>query len=264
MSQAPDDDLAESPFIELQSVDSTNNYARGLIHDKLAQHGTAVFAHEQGAGKGQRGKIWMSEKDANILLSIVLKPQPLKLSQQFQLSACIAVSVLEFFKKLAGDATTIKWPNDLYWQDRKAGGILIESVVRSLSTGLAGQEAETGSWDWAIAGIGININQTSFSAQLPNPVSLKQITGKNFNPIVLAKDLYAIVEKNYRELISEGFKNIYSKYISNLYQKGSTVSLKKDNRIFEAIIKTVTPSGKLVIQDAIEEEFDFGEVEWLI
>ncbi|MBI5859051.1 MAG: biotin--[acetyl-CoA-carboxylase] ligase [Sphingobacteriales bacterium] len=241
----------------MQSVDSTNNYARKLIHDKLAQHGMAIFGHEQLAGKGQRGKIWLSEKDANILLSILLKPGPLQLSQQFRLSACMAVAVHDFFQKYAGEATAIKWPNDLYWQDRKAGGLLVESVVRSQPSG-------TGVWDWAIAGIGININQTSFSAQLPNPVSLKQITGNDFKTVLLAKELYAITEKYFQELITEGFEDIYSKYISRLYKKGSIARLKKDNRIFEATIKTVSSSGQLVVQHSIEEEFDFGEVEWLI
>lgn len=257
MPQAPDHNLTSSSFIELQSVDSTNNYARALIHDNLAQHGSAIFAHEQVQGKGQRGKIWISEKDANIILSILLKPAPLQLLEQFQLSACIAVAVHDFFKKYAGNDTKIKWPNDLYWQDRKAGGILIETVVRSAGSGAS-------SWTWVIVGIGININQTSFSAQLPNPVSLKQITNKDFITVLLAKELHAIVEKYFRELITEGFEYIYSKYVFNLYQKESTVRLKKDNRVFEATIKTVSPAGKLVVQHTIEEEFDFGEVEWLI
>ena len=119
------------PFIELQSVDSTNNYARQQIHAGLAQHGLAIFTHEQVAGKGQRGKVWATEKGTNIILSLVIKPQPLQLTQQFQLSACAAVAVHEFFMKYAGDETKIKWPNDLYWQDRKAGGILVESIVGS-------------------------------------------------------------------------------------------------------------------------------------
>ena len=108
------------------------------------------------AGKGQRGKIWTSEKDANIILSIVINPEPLQLSQQFQLSACVAVAVNDFFTKYAGMQTKIKWPNDLYWQDRKAGGILIENIVST-------HQLIINNWEWAIIGIGININQTSFS-----------------------------------------------------------------------------------------------------
>ena len=138
------------PFIELQSIDSTNKYAMGLVHGNHlpdghneAQHGTAIFSHEQTAGKGQRGKNWVSEKDSNIALSILLNPYPLRIQDQFQLSVCVAVSVYEFFLKYTGDETTIKWPNDLYWRDRKAGGILIENVVQS-------SQSAIGSWQWAV------------------------------------------------------------------------------------------------------------------
>ena len=124
------------PFLELQSVDSTNNYARGQIHAGLAQHGMAFFAHDQVAGKGQRGKVWATEKEANIIISLLVKPKPMQLAQQFQLSACMAVALHEFFTKYAGEDTKIKWPNDLYWQDRKAGGMLIESVVGSRESGV--------------------------------------------------------------------------------------------------------------------------------
>lgn len=260
------------PFIELQSVDSTNNYARQQIHDGLAQHGDAVFAHNQLAGKGQRGKIWRSETSSNILLSILIKPGQLRLMQQFQLSACVAVSVQEFFSKYAGDDTKIKWPNDLYWQDRKAGGVLIESVIKSPSAAIglpqAKQESGVSEWLWSIIGIGININQTAFPSYLVNPVSLKQITGKDFDVITLAKELCGILDKNFIVLQRGGFENIYLLYVSQLYKKGATVKLKKDNRVFSATIVSVSPVGKLIVQTGspggIEEEFDFGEIEWVM
>ncbi len=252
------------PFIELQSVDSTNNYARQQIHAGLAQHGLAIFAHEQIAGKGQRGKVWTTEKGSNIILSLLVKPHPLQLTQQFQLSACVAVAVHEFFLKYAGEETKIKWPNDLYWQDRKAGGLLIESVVRSQESGLESQQLAVGNWPWAIIGIGININQTVFSNNLPNPVSLKQITGKNFDPVELAKELCLFFNKRFTELIETGFENIYACYWAHLYKRKGTVKLKKGSKVFEALIEGVSPTGKLITQHAIEEEFDFGDVEWLI
>ena len=139
-----------SPFIELQSVDSTNNYARKLLYEGLAQHGTAIFAHEQLAGKAQRGKTWSSDKGTNVILSLVVKPRSLLLTQQFQLSVCVAVAVHELFMKYAGDEAKIKWPNDLYWQDRKAGGILIESGVGSAESGVRSQESGIARWEWEI------------------------------------------------------------------------------------------------------------------
>ena len=256
MPQPPAHNTLGMPFIELQSVDSTNNYLRQLVHEKTIEPGTVVFAREQLLGKGQRGNAWTSEKDANIMLSILLNPYPIPLSLQFHLSACISVALYDFFYKHAGEETKIKWPNDLYWRDKKAGGILIESVVGS-------QESGVRNWKWAIVGIGININQTFFSPDLPNPVSLKQITGKNFDPVTLAKELCTFLDKRFHQLISGGFKKIYQDYLSHLYKKDQSVKLKKDNRVFEATIKSVSSQGELIVQHGTEERFDFGKVEWL-
>lgn len=261
----------EIPFIELQSVDSTNKYAMELIHeDRLpdlpdrqaggqgrAEHGLAVFAYEQTAGKGQRGKSWSTGKGMNIALSLIINPFPLKPSEVFQLSACAAVAVHDFFCKYAGDETKIKWPNDIYWRDRKAGGVLIENVIR-------GQESGMGNWEWSVIGIGINVNQISFPVELPNPVSLKQITGKNFEPVILARELCVILNKHFFELANGEFKYIFDNYQQILYKKNEKVRLKKNNRIFETTIKGVAESGELIVQHAIEERFEFGTVEWIL
>jgi BirA family biotin operon repressor/biotin-[acetyl-CoA-carboxylase] ligase len=202
----------------------------------------------------------------------VIDPNPLLVTQQFQLSACVAVSVCEFFSKYAGDSTRIKWPNDLYWQDRKAGGVLIENII-------GGQKSKTGSqsipkpianfsgsslWLWGIIGIGININQDAFTEELKNPVSLKQITGRDFYPDEMAKELCLVLDYKFNQLITLGFEAIYSSYLAFLYKKNELVKLKKGSRVFEAMIKTVSPAGKLIVQHAVEEEFDFGEIEWVI
>ena len=250
------------PFIELQSVDSTNNYARNLLHEGLAQHGTAIFSHEQVSGKGQRDKVWSSDKGSNVILSLVVNPQPLLLTQQFQLSACAAVAVHEFFTKYAGEAVKIKWPNDLYWQDRKAGGILIESLVGSRELG--DSTSSLAQWKWSIIGMGININQTAFPSYIPNPVSLKQITGKNFDTVVLAKEICGTLNNKFDELMKGGFNNIYAQYLTQLYKINSTVKLKKGSRVFEAVIKNVNMAGQLVVHHSIEEVFNFGEIEWMI
>lgn len=262
------------PFIELLSVDSTNNYALTQLHAGLTQHGTAFFAYEQVAGKGQRGKIWATPKNDGLLLSLVIDPQPLQVTQQFQLSACIAVSVAEFFSHYAGNETRIKWPNDLYWYDRKAGGILIENIIgkRTEVKGepISDRAAKTNyplqgtNWVWAVAGIGININQISFPAELMAAVSLRQITGKNFSPVELAKELCGIIDKNFKKLVTSGFEQIYSSYLLYLYKKDEPVKLKRGSRVFEALVRSVSPTGELIVQHAIEESFGFGEIEWVI
>ncbi len=242
-----------SPFIELQLVDSTNNYAFAQAHAGLALSGTVFFAKEQTRGKGQREKIWNSEKGANIILSILMNPKDLKIHQQFHLSACIAVSVYNFFSKYTGDETKIKWPNDIYWRDRKTGGILIENSISS-----------SGKWQWAVIGIGININQTKFAENIANPVSLKQITGKTFDPVALAKELCLFIDEGYKKLLKDGLQPILDIYNMGLYKKNQMVKFKKENRLFEACVKEVSSTGQLITFHAAEERFDFGEVEWII
>jgi BirA family biotin operon repressor/biotin-[acetyl-CoA-carboxylase] ligase len=220
----------------------------------MAEHGTAFFAHEQTAGKGQMGREWIAEKGANIALSIVLNPQPLQLSQQFWLSASIALATLHFLRPYAGDELCIKWPNDVYWQDRKMGGILIESII---TTGQI--------WQWAVAGIGINVNQSSFPAHLPNPVSLKQLTGKSFSTIELAKNLAQHIIDCFDRLIKHGFNEIYREYNEELYKIGQPVKLKKNNKVFQTTIKGVSETGELITHNSVfEERFTFGEISWII
>ena len=238
------------PFIELPTVDSTNNYAMGLVHAGMAQHGAAVFTHEQTKGRGQRNKNWSSQAKSNIAISIVIEPKGLSSSQVFILSKAIAIGTLNFFNSYAQSDVKIKWPNDIYWRDRKAGGILIDNVFQGSD------------WKYAIAGIGLNINQTHFG-ELNKAVSLKQITGKDFEPLLLAKELCDCLDKAYCNLTTKP-PLIASEYHRNLYKLDQKVKLKKESRIFEATIKDVTALGQLIVEHAAEERFDVGKVEWVI
>lgn len=239
-----------SPFIELQQVDSTNNYATALVHEGMAQHGTVVFAHHQIKGKGQRDRAWQAQKDENITLSLVLQPWALAPSQMFLLSKATAVGLFRFFSKYAGHQTKVKWPNDLYWRDRKAGGILIENI-------LSGTE-----WKYAIVGIGVNINQTKFPGLGKKAVSLRQITGNQYDVLALAKELVAELQVVYREMIQLP-SHVAAQYHDNLYKLNESVRLKKDSRVFDATIKGVSPLGQLITQSAVEEVFEVGDVEWI-
>lgn len=274
-------------FIELLSVDSTNNYAFGMIQAKLAAQGTAVFAHEQTKGKGQRGKTWISEKGANIMLSVVLEPSFLQLHQQFYLSAAMALAGYDFLKKYVPENIFIKWPNDLYWNDKKAGGILIETKIgirmtddriqkgknESIKLRIPNFEPRTSNFKpktpnsellWAVAGFGININQTKFSSSLKNPVSLKQITGSSYKPLDLAKELCICVEKRYVQLQKNKFKLLLKEYNECLYKLNKEVKLKQKNIVFKRIIKGVDETGRLLVDNAAHERYAWGEIEWMI
>src|SRR6186713_2645315 len=141
-----------NPFTVLATVDSTNNYAMAQVHAGLAKHGAAWFAREQHSGRGQRSKLWVTQPGENIILSTVVEPF-LLIQQQFALSAAIALACHRFFSKFAGEETKIKWPNDLYWRDRKAGGILVENVIGSLDPiaielGIGIEKSEA--WKWSV------------------------------------------------------------------------------------------------------------------
>lgn len=239
-------------FRILDTVNSTNNYAMAKVHAGMASHGMAWFTHEQTDGKGQRGKSWEMEPGKNIAMSLVLETGQLSATQQFYLSAAIALACFDFFSGYAGGETKIKWPNDLYWRDRKAGGILIENIFHGKQ------------WKWAIAGIGVNINQTNFGSGIKNPVSLKQITGKEINSVNAAKELYALLMKNVEALNADSAGTVIENYNKHLYKLNEDVEFKKNGINFKTVIKGVSPQGRLLTIDAIERTFDFGEVEWVL
>jgi BirA family biotin operon repressor/biotin-[acetyl-CoA-carboxylase] ligase len=240
------------PFIELLSVDSTNNYAMEMVHKGNSKHGIVYFARQQFAGKGQRGKHWQTHPGENITMSVVLDTSSLEVSNLFVLSIAIALAVYDFFKSKVSLNISLKWPNDLYVNDRKAGGILIENIIRGKD------------WQNAVAGIGININQTYFDPSITNAISLKQITGKAYEPLLLAKELCTFLEKRYKQLLNDESEVLLKEYNSVLYKRGESVKFKKDHIIFKGLVKGVNTNGQLVVVTGVEQTFNAGEIEWLI
>ena len=247
-------------FAILDSVDSTNNYAMAQAHAALSKHGDAFFARRQTGGKGQRGKGWQTGNGENIALSIIAEPKHLQVAEQFKLSVASALGCYDFFSRYAGDETFIKWPNDIYWRDRKAGGVLIENVIGKDKTSKKNDSV----WKYAVVGIGININQTVFDNELKNVVSLKQITGKSFDVVVLAKELQAMVLKRIDSLAEKSFDNLLAQYNACLFKRNTVVKLRKGKIEFDTMINSVTAKGQLYTTDTIDNFFVFGEVEWVV
>ena len=187
-----------APLIELPSIDSTNIYAMEQIKAGRAISGSCYNTPFQTHGKGQHGRVWESEKGQNLLCSYVLELKSLNPAKnwgpedQKGLSAAVAIGAKAFFGANAGDETLIKLPNDIYWRDRKAGGILIENSLRGTD------------WTWSVIGIGFNINQTSFSPDAPNPVSLRQITGRQWEIARLQTELSKALTKSIHDWILVG------------------------------------------------------------
>jgi BirA family transcriptional regulator, biotin operon repressor / biotin---[acetyl-CoA-carboxylase] ligase len=239
-----------SPFIELHTVDSTNNYAMGMVHAGMAHHGITVFAKEQTRGRGQWQREWISEPEMNIAMSVIIEPKALAISELFLLSKCIATGVASMLESHTHGDVKIKWPNDIYWRDRKAGGILIENVLQ-------GSE-----WKYSIVGIGLNVNQVQFPGLEGRAVSLRQITGKDYGPLALANELCIVLEQQYQTLVHNK-EAIRYQYQHNLYKAGEWVKLKQGGRVFDAIIREVSDQGILVVEHSTEERFEVGEVEWI-
>ena len=186
------------PLIELSEIDSTNMYAMEQIHAQKALSGSVYQTDFQTNGKGQHGRIWESHRGENLLCTYILELNSLKQgknwvpSEQLGLSAAVALGVQAFFMEFAGEETKIKKPNDIYWRDRKAGGILIENIVRGTD------------WNWTVIGIGLNINQTQFSNEAGKPVSLKQITGKHWDIKAMQKKLAESLSASLNLWLTEG------------------------------------------------------------
>lgn len=240
-------------FTVLDEIDSTNNYAMQMIDKGCASHRDAWLAKYQTKGKGQRGKHWHSEKGKNILLTIVLNTDTASISDQFYLSSAMALAARKLFANYVyvDEKVKIKWPNDIFWGDIKAGGLLIENKI-------IGQY-----WQWAIVGFGININQQEFDDNtVKKAVSLKMIRGTEYHVEQLAKELCEEVDRMYGLFFEKDFQKILQEYNHYLYKRGEVVKLRKGNILFEGEIVGVNSSGKLMVKTSMLEEFDFGEIDW--
>lgn len=233
-------------IIKLDRIDSTNNFAKDIINSKIVSDWTVIHATEQSQGRGQRGNTWQSNPNENLTFSLIISPN-IKVEKQFYISKIVSLALLNFFNKYSNNAT-IKWPNDIYIDDKKIAGILIENYIQANKI------------NKSIIGIGININQCEFDENIPNPISLKQLTNKSFD---LNTVLLQIIDEIYIMHQSiNNYKLIDNLYNKNLYRLEKETQFKdKNNKIFNAIIIGTNEEGKLKLKINNEIKFfDFQEV----
>ena len=239
-------------IVSLKVTDSTNNYANQQIRENVLSEGTVFLAHEQTAGRGQQKNVWESEPGKNLIFSIVLYPNFLEIRRQFMLSKVVALGVYKALNKHV-DSLKIKWPNDIYAGDQKLGGILIEN---SVICGLLKS---------AVVGIGLNVNQTVFYSDAPNPVSLQLLTNQHYDcEVILAEILSEI--NGYYSLLRSGEEEVIDKeFLSVLYRLNEKHFYKAKEEILEGAIIGVNEIGQLLIRKKNGEvqEFHFKEVEFL-
>lgn len=233
----------------MESVGSTNNYAMDLIKKGLAQSGNAILAREQTEGKGRRMKRWSSAYDQNILLTIMVQMQWQPVSHQFPLSMAVALACADFVESYIPNIAAIKWPNDIYFNDSKAAGILIENQISGTN------------WQWAVIGIGVNVNQTDFDEVDKSVTSMKMMTGKDYAVLKLSNELYSHVLSRING-IHQGKGSLYlQQYNDQLYGKNRVANFSKNGRVFQALIIGVNEIGQLeAMVDGTLQLFNFDEI----
>lgn len=223
-------------YIELNEIDSTNAYLSERLLSGEITEPTTVFTHSQNKGKGMGQNIWVSDNDKNALFSIALFTE-IKTEEIFKVSLATSMSIYEFLK-LKGITTKIKWPNDIYYDGKKLGGILIENK-------LDGNVVKA-----SVIGVGLNLNQEKFPKWLPNPISLKNITGHDYDAKEFITGISEMVAKKLNEIKDVPFSDLRLDYLLNLYCFGKIMMWKiqgiKDE--ISGSIVDVKPSGKIVVQ----------------
>lgn len=235
----------------LESVSSTNTYLSANAADY--SHGDMVMAVEQTAGRGQRGNSWEADPGKNLTLSMLLRPEGVEASRQFDISRAVALGTADMLSGLLpGREVLIKWPNDIYVDDMKIAGILIENTL-------------TGRFiDRSIAGIGVNVNQEMFRSDAPNPVSVFRLTGVAHPLLPLAVRLRESI-LTFLSLPVEELRRLYD---SCLWRRDGFYPYHDNLRDMDmlASITSIGPMGHLTLADydGGSRTFAFKEVTALI
>ena len=242
--------ILNAPVIELDTIDSTNNYAMRLIDADKAQAGMTISALEQTRGKGQRGREWHTQPGQSLLMSIITSPDR-ALREQFLYNAAIAIAVANYLNELHADwQVRIKWPNDIIINDKKAGGILLENIIRGSQ------------WTYGIVGVGLNVLQDSFPPELPNAISLKMASGKELSIIKMRNYLRERIFYNMYSPLSA--KQVMDEYNSLLYKRGKKQRFSDDVNTWEVTILGALSDGSLQVEQERQIfQYSHGAQEWV-
>jgi BirA family transcriptional regulator, biotin operon repressor / biotin---[acetyl-CoA-carboxylase] ligase len=242
-----------SNLLFFENLPSTNIHAAELIRKKSLPEGTIVYANYQSAGKGHAENSWESERDKNLLISIILHPSFLIPAEQYYISMSVSLGVCDFLMRYIPDCT-VKWPNDIYINDDKIAGILIENALMADRI------------EYSIAGIGLNINQEKFISPAPNPISLAIVTGRIFDLKQCLTELCICLDQRYKQLIARNLSAIKNEFESKMYRHNQWSEFRDNNGIFTGKITEVGDFGSLKIEtkNGDQKQFSFKEVEFIL
>jgi len=232
--------IMKAHYIYIEELDSTNNFLENQLLERELSEGTVVYTMNQHAGRGQGENKWESRPGENITMSLLLCPDFLPAVDQFQLNKAICVGVVDFLKKyLPENVLHIKWPNDIYVEDNKIAGILIEHNI--MGENLCS----------SIVGIGLNVNQTNFS-MAENPTSISMETGKEADPEKLIVELTEVLLHAY-ECLQACVTSCDAEYLSKLYRYDEWNSFVYKEQQMLARILGVNKYGQLLLETEMGE-----------
>ncbi len=237
-----------------ESLDSTNSLMYDEVSkDKSISEGYVIQTGYQTSGRGQIGNVWESKADQNLLCSILLKPE-ITVDHQFVISKIVCLAIVDLLNDYDIDDVRIKWPNDIYVRDKKIAGILIQNILQ-------GKKVK-----FSIVGIGLNLNQDIFDSNAPNPISLKLLVNKKYNPDHLLLVLLDKLLEFYNKLQLKKISEIDHLYKFLLYRRNQRSSFTDINDIsFYGMIKDVSPSGQLqILTDDGVKKFAFREIKYVL
>lgn len=240
-------------LVHYTETESTNTLLKELLQRQEIDDEAVIYTDYQTSGRGQRGNVWESERGKNILFSMLIYPDMVKASEPFIISQLTSLAIKDILSQYT-DNISIKWPNDIYYRNKKICGILIENSLAEDSI------------SQSILGCGININQTVFYSDAPNPVSLKQITGKEY----VIKDILAQIADRisyyYHQLQEGKSEAIITNYKSSLFRRDG-FHLFDDGKItFYARIYDVENTGHIILKtnDNKLKSFAFKEIRYIL
>ncbi len=238
----------------LETVNSTNSFMSNLLSHERLPEGAVVLTSEQTSGRGQAGERWISDAGKNLLMSVVFYPSFLSIQNLFMLSKVVSLAAYDCAMEMLKKDVKIKWPNDIYFQNKKLCGILIENSIRNHHL------------NHTIVGIGFNVNQEIFPAELPNPVSLKMILQQELQLDDCFHSLCNALEKRYLQLKTGHEIRINEDYLKAMYRFGEFHEYENNIEKFKASITDVAVDGKICLNrgNGIIEKYDFKEVKFVL
>ncbi len=246
------DDSPRFRWIELDEITSTNQFLK-QYQSSPEMPMTLVTAEYQTSGRGSGNNTWESARSENLLFSILVHPRFVEAQSMFSLSEVVALSVCDALSEYT-EGIRIKWPNDIYYHDRKMVGMLIENVLEGNHVGRC------------VMGVGLNVNQMEFHSDAPNPVSLAQVLGHQVERRFVLERVMEHFCHYYRLLEQGGSEEIHTRYLSLLYRRGEWHKYRDKEGEFRANLVEVEPSGYLVLEDekGVLHRYEFKEVKYII